>query len=340
MSHNQKSDCSEPSIAVIGAGITGVATAYSLLRRGCRVTLFDKHPYAAMETSFANGGQLSASNAEVWNSWATVLKGLRWMFKPGAPLLVNPKPSWHKLSWMAEFIAAIPRHEENTVTTVRLAIEARGHLQRMAAEAGIDFDCEERGILHFYENKADFDAAARVSALLAKGGLERHAVTPEDMRRIERPLTVDVRVRGARHEARDEHAATSECPQPVDDQPGRCVLPGKLEAKPSTPELVTADAMSSPGRVVAQVGHAFAVHIILTHRERLQALGEALGAFAERRHHIERQVERRFALAIEAAAGDGGAGAGKRGEGPGRVVGAVAAPGKPQAKPPRAKWSR
>ena len=192
MSHIRDSDPSEPRIAVIGAGITGVTTAYNLLRRGCRVTLFDKHPYAAMETSFANGGQLSASNAEVWNSWATVLKGIRWMFKPGAPLLVNPKPSWHKLSWMAEFIAAIPRHEENTVTTVRLAIEARGHLTRMAEEAGIDFDCEERGILHFYETKADFDAAGRVSALLARGGLERRAVTPAEMRAIEPALHGDL----------------------------------------------------------------------------------------------------------------------------------------------------
>ncbi len=181
-------DPSAPRIAVIGAGITGVTTAYNLVRRGCRVTLFDKHPYAAMETSFANGGQLSASNAEVWNSWATVFKGLKWMFSSGAPLLVNPKPSWHKLSWMAEFIAAIPRHEENTVTTVRLAIEARGHLQRMAEEAGIDFDCEERGILHFYKTKADFEDARRTTALLAKGGLERRAVTVAEMKQIEPAL--------------------------------------------------------------------------------------------------------------------------------------------------------
>jgi D-amino-acid dehydrogenase len=185
-------DTSQLRIAVIGAGITGTTTAYNLVKRGCIVTLFDKHPYAAMETSFANGGQLSASNAEVWNSWATVLKGIKWMFTPGAPLLVNPTPTWHKLSWMAEFIAAIPRSEQNTVTTVRLAIEARAHLTRMAEEAGVNFDCEERGILHFYHTKSEFEAAKRTTAVLAKGGLVRRAVTPEEMNRIEPALKGDL----------------------------------------------------------------------------------------------------------------------------------------------------
>ena len=57
------------NIAIIGAGITGITTAYQLLERGYAVSVFDKNRYAAMETSFANGGQLSACNAEVWNSW-------------------------------------------------------------------------------------------------------------------------------------------------------------------------------------------------------------------------------------------------------------------------------
>lgn len=174
--------------AVIGGGITGVTSAYALAKQGHRVTLIEKQRYPGMVTSFANGGQLSASNAEVWNHPSTLLKGLKWMFKADAPLLMNPKPSWHKFSWMAEFIAAIPKYEQNTITTTRMAIEARAHLLAWAAEEGIAFNHASAGILHIYRHKAGFEQAARVSKLLAKGGLERRAVTPSDMRTIEPTL--------------------------------------------------------------------------------------------------------------------------------------------------------
>lgn len=175
-------------IAVIGGGITGITTAYTLAKRGFDVTVYEKHRYAAMETSFANGGQLSASNAEVWNNWQTVIKGMKWMFHADAPLLVNPKPSWHKLSWFAEFMAAIPQYEKNTTETARLAIAARDYLFKWAQDEGIDFDLKKQGILHIYRDKAGFDHAANVSRLLAAGGLERRAVTPEEMRAIEPTL--------------------------------------------------------------------------------------------------------------------------------------------------------
>ena len=176
------------TIAIIGGGITGVTTAYALAKRGFDVTLFERHRYAAMETSFANGGQLSASNAEVWTHWSTILKGLKWMLKSDAPLLVNPAPTWHKLSWFAEFIASIPHYERNTVETARMAVAARQHLFAWAAEEGIDFDLKREGILHIYRDKKGFDHAGKVSELLAKGGLPRRAVTPSEMKAIEPTL--------------------------------------------------------------------------------------------------------------------------------------------------------
>ena len=172
-------------IAVIGAGITGVTTTSSLLDRGYEVVLFDRNRYAAMQTSFANGGQLSASNAETWTRWSTVFKGMKWMLTRGAPLLVNPKPSWHKYSWMAEFIRAIPQYEANTTETTRMAIAARGLLRETAEKHGFDFDCQDRGILHIYTQKKEFDHATEVNRLLAAGGLERRAVTPDEIRALE-----------------------------------------------------------------------------------------------------------------------------------------------------------
>ena len=178
-------------VAVIGAGVTGLTTAYELLDHGFDVTVFDRHRYAAMETSFANGGQLSASNAEVWTQWGTVLKGLKWMLHADAPLLVNPAPTLHKMRWMAEFLGNIPNYRQNTVETVKLAIAARAVLFDMADREGIDFDLEKRGILHFYANRKDLAHARRVNELLSMGGLDRREVSREEMRDIEPALIGD-----------------------------------------------------------------------------------------------------------------------------------------------------
>ncbi len=176
------------TLAIIGGGITGVTTAYALAKRGYAVTLFERNRYAAMETSFANGGQLSASNAEVWTHWSTIVKGLKWMLKSDAPLLVHPAPTWHKLSWFAEFVAAMPHYERNTIETARMAVAARAHLFQWAQEEGIDFDHKREGILHIYRNKKGFAHAGKVSSMLAKGGLPRRAVTPAEMKAIEPTL--------------------------------------------------------------------------------------------------------------------------------------------------------
>lgn len=178
-----------PHVVVIGAGITGVTSAYELMRLGYQVTVIDRHLYSAMETSYANGGQLSASNAEVWNQKATVLKGLKWMSQKSAPLLLNPAFDLHKYGWLIEFLSNIRHYEYNTQETVRLALLARKRLFEIAEQEQIDFNLEKRGILHFYHNKADFDFAIRVNDLLCQGGLERYQVSLDEIRQIEPSLT-------------------------------------------------------------------------------------------------------------------------------------------------------
>ena len=180
-----------PHIIVIGSGITGVTSAYELSQLGYDVTVIDKHLYPAMETSFANGGQLSACNAEVWNQKSTVLKGIKWMTRKDAPLLLNPSFDVHKYAWLVEFLGNIKHYEENTRDTVKLALMARKRLFDIAEQEQIQFDLEKRGMLHFYHNQTDYEVATRVNELLRTGGLERHAVTSEEIKQIEPSLTGD-----------------------------------------------------------------------------------------------------------------------------------------------------
>ena len=178
--------------AVIGAGITGVTTAWVLSQKGYEVTVFDKHRYPAMETSFANGGQLSASNAEVWTNISTIVKGIKWLFKSDAPLSMNLRPSWHKYSWLAEFASNIGKYEEHTIATAKLAIDSRKVMLDFSNQAGLSFDRVNRGILHFYKSEADFAHAHKVTDLLAKAGLSRRRLTADEVYAIEPALRAPV----------------------------------------------------------------------------------------------------------------------------------------------------
>ena len=178
------------NIAIIGAGITGITTAYQLLERGYDVTVFDKNRYAAMETSFANGGQLSACNAEVWNSWSTISKGIQWMLKKDAPLLFNPKINLHKIGWLLSFIGNIPNHKKNTILTARMAIESRNEFKRILNKEDIELDLEEKGILHLCNDQQSLDHGRKINGWLKEAGLIRKEVSIEEMISIEPTLNL------------------------------------------------------------------------------------------------------------------------------------------------------
>ncbi len=167
-------------VAVIGAGITGVVAAYYLVRAGYKVTVLEQESYPAMRTSYANGGQVSVSNSEVWNTWSNVKKGFKWMFQKDAPLLIRPTPSWTKIKWMTSFLlhTFAGDYARNTAETIRLGLESRELYKEIIQEEGLEFDQKFCGILHFYKDEKYFRNAIDVKELYNANKCEWDILTP------------------------------------------------------------------------------------------------------------------------------------------------------------------
>ena len=174
-------------IAIIGAGIAGITTAYALAKKGCDVTLLDSRRYPAMATSYANGGQLSASNSETWNTSKNILNGLKWMFKKDAPLLFNPSPSLQKYKWMLGFLAATfnGKHKSNTQETIDLAKRAREIYYGIADSEGLKFDLLKKGMLHFYNDSKELKSAANKASWLDQEGMEWEVLSLDEIEDLE-----------------------------------------------------------------------------------------------------------------------------------------------------------
>ena len=169
-------------IAIIGAGIAGVIPAYFLSKNGHDVTIYEQERYAAMRTSYANGGQVSVSNSEVWNTWANVQKGLKWMLKKDAPLLIHPSLDFDKIKWMTKFLVntAANVYKKNTIDTIKLGLESRVLYQQIIDEENLEFDQTNSGILHFYKDAKYLDKAFDVKDLYESNGVEFRMIVNRD----------------------------------------------------------------------------------------------------------------------------------------------------------------
>ncbi len=177
-------------ILVLGAGVIGTSTAWYLAARGHEVAVVDRRQGPGLETSYANGGQISVSHSEPWSTPDAPIKLVKWWFKPDSPLLFRLRMDPHQWSWGLRFFyeCAPWRTRENSRLMVTLSAYSREALAELRATTGIEYDALERGILHYFTDKASFEEAALAAPLLRQYGLEMEVKTPEQCVRIEPAL--------------------------------------------------------------------------------------------------------------------------------------------------------
>ena len=178
-------------VLVLGAGILGVHTAYFLRQRGYEVTVVDRQPGPALETSFANGSQISVSQSDPWASPHAPFKILKWLGKEDAPLLFRLKWDINQWRWGLRFLyECLPsRAEHNTLQAMRLSEYSRRTLQVLRRETGIQYDHAEAGIMMIHSNQQSFDDAAEAAQLLIRNGERRDVLSVAEAVKIEPALT-------------------------------------------------------------------------------------------------------------------------------------------------------
>ena len=162
-------------VVVLGAGVVGVTAAWYLAEDGHEVTVVDRQSGPALETSFANGGQISASHAEPWANPRAPLQVLKWLGRDDAPLLFRLTGDWRQWSWGLKFLLeCLPsRTKRNTIQCLNLALYSRDCLKALRAATGIRYDHLERGILQFYTDAKEFADAVHMAELIRQYGCDR-----------------------------------------------------------------------------------------------------------------------------------------------------------------------
>lgn len=171
-------------ILVLGGGVIGVTTAWQLSQAGFAVTIIEREPGVALETSFANGGQISVSHATPWANPSTPLKALKWLFREDAPLLFR----WRRLfdfddmrlwRWSWQFLqhCNAKSADENLIQMVNLGLYSRQILGEVRRQTGIEYDCLAKGIMHFYTSKLEFDSSIAPTKRMQALGCDRRQIS-------------------------------------------------------------------------------------------------------------------------------------------------------------------
>jgi len=185
-------------IAVLGAGVIGVTSAWYLARAGHEVTVIDRQDAAAMETSYANGGQISTSHSEPWANPGTPKQVLKWLGREDSPMLFRLRADPHQWAWGLAFLReCLPaRTRANAAQIAAINRYSRAQLLALRAETGIQYEQQTRGILRIYEGRQALDEAIAAASLEKQHGIDMRVLTAAECVALEPALA-----------ARSEHIA-------------------------------------------------------------------------------------------------------------------------------------
>jgi len=177
-------------VLVLGAGVIGVTSAWYLAESGHDVIVLERQPGPAMETSGANGGQISAAHAEPWAKPSALPKILRWLGREDAPLLFRWRADVDQWRWALGFLAeCIPgRFERSVLRLAELARYSRDQLVSLRERTGIEYDGLQRGILHFCTDRQEFESLARHAEAMRRHGAERKVLSAAECLALEPAL--------------------------------------------------------------------------------------------------------------------------------------------------------
>jgi len=147
------------NVLILGAGVIGVASAWYLRQAGHDVRVLERRAAAGLETSFANGGQISADHAAPWAQPGVPLQALKWMLREDAPLLFRPRADPAQWRWGLQFLrnCTAERYRANADRLVRLGRYSRKSLQELRAATGLQYDQVSRGILVLHTGARAFE---------------------------------------------------------------------------------------------------------------------------------------------------------------------------------------
>ena len=160
-------------IIILGAGVIGTTSAYYLKQAGHDVTVIDRQPNVALETSFANAGQISPGYASPWAAPGIPLKAFKWMFQPHSPLAIKLTGDMYQYQWMVQMLAEcnINRYQINKERMVRISEYSRDCLDELRAETQIHFDERQLGTLQLFRKQQQLDVAGKDTEVLKHEGV-------------------------------------------------------------------------------------------------------------------------------------------------------------------------